>query len=112
MKIAVASEQNSPASPVARRFGRAAWLLVYDTRTRTFTSIANPHTDGELRGADAGIGTARLARQAKAGVVIAGEFGESAVRVMRDARICLASVGPASVARAIADFKNGRHLDC
>lgn len=109
MKIAIACEHPSPASPVARRFGRAPHFLIYDTCAKTFTTLPNP--EGRTRVLEAGIRAARLVRRAHIGVVIAGEYGDSALRVLRDARICLTRAAGTTVARATADFQHGLLAD-
>ena len=109
MKIAVACNQPCPTSPVALRFGRAPWFLVYDTVFNRFTTI--PHQEGESVGADAGIAAAQLLRRTQVGVVVAGEFGESATRILHNAHICLAAATRMTAAQALADFKHGRLID-
>jgi predicted Fe-Mo cluster-binding NifX family protein len=109
MKIAVACNTPSPAGTVAERFGRAPWFLVYDTVANRFDSLPHPARD---RGpVEAGIEAARLLRTSRIGAVVAGEFGDSALRILHNARICVSSAGRITAAQALADFKDGRLFD-
>ncbi len=109
MKIAVACNTPSPSSPVASRFGRAPWFLVYDTVAHRFDSL--PHPSPERGPAEAGIEAARFLRGARIGVVVAGQFGDSALRILHAARICVTSAGRITAAQALADFKDGVLVD-
>lgn len=109
MKIAVACNTPSPAGTVALRFGRAPWFLVYDTVANRLDTL--PHPTQHRGPVEAGIAAARLLRNTRIGAVVAGEFGESALRILHSARICVASAGRITAAQALADFKDGVLVD-
>ncbi|MFA6959655.1 MAG: NifB/NifX family molybdenum-iron cluster-binding protein [Opitutaceae bacterium] len=109
MKIAIACNTPSPTSQVALRFGRAPWFLVYDTVANRFYSLRHPLNDPGSE--DAGIDAARLLRCTQIGAVVAGQFGDSALRILHSAHICVTAAGRITAAQALADFKHGRLAD-
>jgi len=58
-----------------------------------------------------GIRHAQMLRRARVGVVIAGEFGGSAARVLQASPICRARAGAIPAARALVDVQLGRLTD-
>lgn len=83
--------------------------MIFDSRTKGIEvllaeSSATPPSDS-------GILQARMLRRARIGVVIAGEFGESASRVLQSSHICRARADKISAALAISDFQLGRLTD-
>jgi len=109
MRIAVACSRPEPTALVAARFGRADWFLVYDTETDRFATLA--HHARKPAASEFGIQAARLLVRAKVGAVVAGDFGDSAKRVLHSAHVCLLGSPPVTAALAIADFRQGRLVD-
>lgn len=75
MKIAITSMGNSVESKFDLRFGRTAWLCVFDTENQTMEFIEN-----ENRDANSGAGTKTVEKVAELGIgrVISGDFGPKA----------------------------------
>lgn len=109
MRIAVASHEPCPTGLVAARFGHAPWFVVFDTRAGRFEHL--PHRLEPIPEPDAGLAAARLLRRRRVGAIIAGDFGEHALRVLLDAHVCLFTSGHVTVAQAVADFISGRLRD-
>lgn len=109
MRIAVASLAPCPTGLVAARFGHAPWFVVYDIRSERFEHL--PHRLEPIPDPDSGIAAARLLRRRRVGAIIAGAFGEQALRVLFDAHVCVFTSGHVTVAQALADFQSGRLRD-
>ena len=85
MKIAVSGQGPSPTDPFDSRFGRAPYILVYDTQTEKWLSLDNNENREAQSGA--GIGAATKAAQAGAEVVITGHVGPKAEQALQAAGI-------------------------
>ncbi len=109
MIIAVASHAPCLAGLVSPRFGHSPWFVVYDTRAARFQHL--PHHLEPIPDPDSGVAAARLLRRHHVGAVVAGHFGDHAVRVLLDAHLCLFTAGHITVARALADFRDGHLRD-
>ncbi|MFH1498441.1 MAG: NifB/NifX family molybdenum-iron cluster-binding protein [Verrucomicrobiota bacterium] len=109
MKIAVACDRPEPTALVVPRFGRADWFLIYDTVSKRFATLS--HRKRPSAACEIGIQSARLLIRARIGAVVAGEFGDSARRILHDAHICLLRAGPVTAALAISEFQHGRLVD-
>lgn len=105
MKIAVTSSGTTLDSPVDPRFGRAACLIVVDTRLDTFEVHENAR-DGEVaegRGFQAAETATRLGAEA----VITGQCDPVAFRALRAAGIQVIVGAQGTVREAIAGFNQG-----
>lgn len=72
MKVAITSTGNTPESTIDKRFGRCAYLVIYDTDSKSVEYIPNPYKDAEE---DAGTASVKLAASRNVTKIISGEFG-------------------------------------
>ncbi len=86
MKIALASTGQTLDAPIDDRFGRAAYFLLVDSDSMACEAFANPAAD-QVGGA--GIAACQHLIQLGAQVVIAGQLGPNAMRVLQSAEIDL-----------------------
>lgn len=72
MKACITSTGNNLESKLDERFGRCAYFVIYDTKSKAIEYIPNPHKDAE-----SGAGPAAVQLVATRGVnkIVAGEFG-------------------------------------
>ena len=84
MNIVITSSGNSLESKFDLRFGRSAWLCVYDTDTKSTEFIEN-----ENRDINGGAGTKTAAKVAELGAqkVISGDFGPKAKSMLEKLQI-------------------------
>lgn len=80
MKIVITSKTDSLDSEMDLRFGRAAWLAVYDTDTGTIDFIENKGADAQ---SGAGPKVAEKIANLGASKVISGDFGPKAKTAMQ-----------------------------
>lgn len=72
MKVAITSTGNKEDSTIDQRFGRCAYLVIYDTVSKSVEYIPNPGKDAEE---DAGPVCVQLAASRDVTKIISGEFG-------------------------------------
>ncbi len=84
MKIAIASSGQTLDDPMDARFGRTAYFLLVDSETMAFEAIANPAAD-QVGGA--GIAACQHLVSQGVDVVIAGQLGPNALRVLASADV-------------------------
>lgn len=72
MKVAITSTGNNEDSTLDQRFGRCAYLVIYDTESKSVEYIPNPGKNAEE---DAGPVTVKLATSRNVTKIISGEFG-------------------------------------
>lgn len=84
MKIVITSAGNSLKSKFDLRFGRAAWLCIYDTESQTTEFIENENKD-----INGGAGTKTSEKVAELGAqqVISGDFGPKAKALLEKLKI-------------------------
>ena len=85
MKVAVSSQGPSPADPFDRRFGRAPYLLVYDTNADSWSTFDN--TENREAQSGAGIGAATKLAASGAIVLVTGHVGPKAEQALQAAGI-------------------------
>ena len=86
MRIAITSERNTPDSKLDSRFGRCAYLVIYDTETQSIEFIPNPNKDN-IEGA--GPATVNLVASKGATKVVSGEFGDKVKSIFDSLQIQL-----------------------
>jgi len=86
MKIAVTSEGNSLNSKLDRRFGRCAYLAIYDTENQSIEFMANQNKES-IEGA--GPATVNLVASKGAVKVVSGEFGDKVKSIFDSLQIQL-----------------------
>jgi predicted Fe-Mo cluster-binding NifX family protein len=84
MKVVITSKGNTLKSKFDLRFGRAGWLCVYDTETRSTEFFEN-----ENKNLNGGAGTKTTEKVAELGAseVISGDFGPKAKTLLEKLKI-------------------------
>ncbi len=85
MRIAVTGTAQSPDAPMDERFGRAPWLLIYDTDTDEWTSMDNTANRDAAHGA--GISSAEAVARGGAEVLLTGNCGPKAMDALSRAGV-------------------------
>lgn len=105
MKVAVSSTGKNLESPMDLRFGRAAWFLIVDPETLEFEALENVQNLNLPQGA--GIQAAKTVLDRQAGVLITGNCGPKAFRVLSSAGIKVFTGASGSVRDVVELFKGG-----
>ena len=106
MKIAVTSQGQEPESPVDPRFGRCRYFLFFDEETGNYTVLANEQNLQAAQGA--GIQAAQHLLEGGAEVVITGNIGPKAFKVLRANGIRVYTATGMTVAEAVAAYRAGK----
>ncbi len=109
MRIAVTTEGNDLDAQIDSRFGRASKFLIVDTETMRFDVIANTQSLDLAQGA--GIQSAQNVLVHKPEVVLTGNCGPKAFRVLNAAGIKVVIGVKGKIADAIHDYINGKHAE-
>lgn len=104
MKIAVTSMGRDLSSPMDLRFGRAACFIVVDSETMEFEVVENTQNLNAPQGA--GIQAGKTIINSGASVIITGNCGPKAFRVLTQGNVKIVTGTSGSVADALAQFKN------
>ena len=107
MKLAVTAKGPDLESPVDERLGRAYWLMIFDLTTGSWQSIDN--SDNRNAASGAGKATAEALIELGVQLVITGEAGPKAFRMLHAAGIKLFYLENGSVREAIDAWQSG-HL--
>ena len=110
MKIAVTSQGTDITSSVDPRFGRAAYFLVFDTGDESFKVVSNDQNVNAVQGA--GVQAAENVAKEKVDIVVAGNFGPKAFRVLEAAGIKAALYSEGTVSEAIELARNNKLKVC
>ncbi len=105
MKIAVTSKGTDLDSQVDPRFGRAAFILVVDTKTLEFEVLDNKDNVNALKGA--GIQTASMVSEKGAEVLLTGFCGPNAFKTLAAAGIKVANDVSGTIRDAVRAFNDG-----
>jgi predicted Fe-Mo cluster-binding NifX family protein len=107
MIVLISAQKPTIDSLADDRFGRAAWLIRYDTHTNAWEALANP---GAAESGGAGVASAQFAIDQHADVVIAGAFGPHAANACRAAHITMRTFTPevATVSQALEELQRDR----
>jgi len=106
MKLVITSTEAGLDAPVDPRFGRCAYIIVYDTETLQWQAHANP---GASAMGGAGSQVAQFAASQGADAVISGDFGPNAHDALAVAGIKMYLLGPSQTAwDAIANLGSGK----
>lgn len=105
MKIAVTAKGTNLASEVDPRFGRAAYILIVDTKDMKVEVIDNTVNVNAFKGA--GIQAATMVADRGAEVLLTGFCGPNAFRTLEAAGIKVGSETAGTVAEAVTAFING-----
>lgn len=107
MKLMITAQGPSLESPVDRRFGRCAWLILFDTETSKWEAFQNP---GVSQSGGAGVAAAQFVVDKGAEVVLSGDFGPNASRAFQAANIGMQRFtdSTTTVQEAVEQFKHVR----
>ena len=106
MKIAVTSRGTDLDSAVDPRFGRAAYILIIDSDTRTFEVLDNQENVDAFQGA--GIQAAVMISDKGADVLLTGYCGPKAFETLQAAGIKVVNDAVGTVDAVVRDFKDGK----
>jgi len=106
MRVAITAQGEDLSSKADPRFGRAGWIIVFDTETDSHEAHTNKVNMNAVQGA--GIQTARNVADLGVEAVIAGNVGPNAFRTLNAAGIKVFLTPETSVQEAIDSFKQGR----
>lgn len=102
MKVGISSTGTSLESNVDMRFGRCPYFIIYDTESNDFEHIENQSRQAM---GGAGIQAAQMIIDKKVGVVITGNVGPNAHRVLSSTNIKIYSGITGTVKDAIEKLK-------
>ena len=105
LRVGVTSRGDSPLSEVCEQFGRSYWLMIYSPLERRWFAIDN--SENRTRVSAAGIATAETMIAAGVTVVLTGETGPKAFRVLTAAGISTVHRVSGNVEEALSEWKNG-----
>jgi predicted Fe-Mo cluster-binding NifX family protein len=105
MKIAVTSQGDTLDSQLDTRFGRAAYILIIDSKTLEFDSIDNNENENAFKGA--GIQAAAIIINADAQVLLTGFCGPNAFKTLAAAGVKVVSDQAGPVIDVVHKFKQG-----
>ena len=106
MKVVITAQENELSSEIDLRFGRAKWLIVFDTETSDFQAHDNEVNLNAAQGA--GIQTGRNIANLGADVVITGNVGPNAFKTLTAASIKIFLAEKQTVQEAIDSYKAGK----
>lgn len=101
MKICITSSGDNLEAQIDQRFGRCSYFIIYDSTNGTFEAITNPSVDV---GSGAGIQSAQLVVDKQVLMVITGEIGPKAEKVLKNANIQIITNKNGSVIGAIKNI--------
>jgi len=104
MKICVSASSNSLDANVDPRFGRCPYFVIVDSETMKFDIVSNDSTNAAH---GAGIQAAQTVVNSGAKVVITGNVGPNAFKVLSATGIKVLTGVSGSINQAIKKFKNG-----
>ena len=105
MKIAIASQGKELSSSVDPRFGRASYILIFDTNTRQLEVLDNRESSEAVGGA--GVKTAETIVEKNAEYIVSQNFGPKALQVFKAADVKAAVISSGTIEEAIEKIKNG-----
>jgi predicted Fe-Mo cluster-binding NifX family protein len=105
MKIVITAQGDSPDSEVDPRFGRARHFVVHDTETGAYSSVSNTQNLQAAQGA--GIQAGRTVADTGAQVVLTGNCGPKAFRVLQESGIRVYVGVKGKVREAVEAFHRG-----
>jgi len=106
MKIAVTSAGKTPDSPIDPRFGRAKYIIVYDTDSRRTEAVINEINMNAPQGA--GVQTAKKIAECGADAVISSHVGPRAYSLLVSQGIKVYLAENISVKEALTLLERGQ----
>lgn len=86
MKLCISSTSNDKSALVDKRFGRCSYFAIYDTNTNAFSFIKNSAVN-EAQGA--GLSASQNIIDEKVDVVITGNVGPNAMKILNAADVTI-----------------------
>ena len=105
MKIIITAQDSNPTSEMDTRFGRAKWLIVFDTDTGDYKSHNNEVNLNAAQGA--GIQTGRNIANLGAEAVITGNVGPNAFKTLNAAGVKVFLSGKQTVLQTVDSYRTG-----
>ena len=109
MKIAVTTQGNDLSAQIDSRFGRAPRFLIVDTETMRFDVAPNTQSLDLAQGA--GIQSAQNILVHKPDVVLTGNCGPKAFKVLRAAGVKVVVGVKGKIADAVHDYIDGKYAE-
>ena len=109
MKIAISSSGLNMESPVDPRFGRAKQFILFDPDRGSFEVIDNKINQNAAQGA--GIQSAQQIVNSGADILITGNCGPKAFKVLSAAAVKVYTCQDKSVMEAVALFRAGKLVE-
>lgn len=107
MKIAISAQGTALTDPVDGRFGRARWLVIYDTdEQKIVETIDNSSNYNAPQGA--GIKTAETVVNKGCEAVITGHLGPKAFNVLKSAGVKGFTGASGTIQSTIENFSEGK----
>ncbi len=106
MKIAITAKNPSPESPVDPRFGRAAWIMIYDQENKSWESIDNSTGINASHGA--GIQAAQKVVDHQAVALVTGAIGPKAFKSLSAATVKIFHGATGTVENALSAYLEGQ----
>jgi predicted Fe-Mo cluster-binding NifX family protein len=105
MKLIITSEGPDPSDQVDPRFGRARYLIQYDSASESFVSADNSEQMAAAQGA--GVQAAQKVVRFGAEALLTGHCGLKAFQVLAEANVKIYSGFEGTVLDAVQAWKNG-----
>ncbi len=105
MKIAITAQNPSPESQVDPRFGRAAWIMIYDQEKKSWESIDNSTGINASHGA--GIQAAQKVVDHQAVALVTGAIGPKAFKSLTAAAVKIFHGANGTVENALSAYLEG-----
>jgi predicted Fe-Mo cluster-binding NifX family protein len=106
MKVAITSQGKELSSELDMRFGRAKWLIIFDTQTEDFQTHDNNVNMNAPQGA--GIQTAQNIVNLGAQALITGNVGPNAFQTLNAANVDIYLSKAATIKQALDLFKEDK----
>ena len=106
MKIAITAQSSTPQSKVDPRFGRAAWIVIYDQEKNNWESVDN--SAGSTAAQGAGIQAAQVVVDHQAGALITGAIGPKAFQSLTAAGVKIYNGATGTVKNALRAYLEGK----
>jgi predicted Fe-Mo cluster-binding NifX family protein len=105
VKIAITSQGDNLEASIDPRFGRCAYLIIFDPESEKFEAVLNPATDAM---GGAGPQAAQTIADKGVGALITGNVGPNAFQTLKAANIKAYQVDSGTVKEALEEYKNGK----
>lgn len=105
MRVVITSYGSECSDKIDPRFGRASYFMVYDDQDNIWECVSNQQNLDAAKGA--GIQAAENIRKLGADILITGNVGPKAFKVLSANKIKVYSASDVAIVDAYAAFKNG-----